>query len=237
MEVAALPRTRHLQILTTSSSFVSHAVAVTDREVTEPRPNEGVWGNERLTAVTGAVLFVLLAVEGITILFLRPLLIVHMFVGMALIAPAALKIGSTGYRFARYYTGSPAYRRKGPPHLVHRALGPVVVVSTVVVLATGVGLAVAGPPGGVLLGVHKASFVVWLVVMTVHVLGRGWRVPRLVASDWRVGRSATPARPRGAPLRRIVVVAAIGAGLALGAVTLPLAHPWVHQAATSPGDD
>jgi len=154
-----VPRTRHLQILTTSSSFVSHAVAVTGREVTEPRPNEGVWGNERLTAVTGAVLFVLLAVEGITILFLRPLLIVHMFVGMALIAPAALKIGSTGYRFARYYTGAPAYRRKGARHLVQRAL------------------------------------------------------------------------------RRIVVVAAIGAGLLLGAVTLPLAHPWVHESATSPGED
>jgi hypothetical protein len=25
--------------------------------------------------------------------------------------------GSTGYRFARYYSGNPPYVRKGPPHL------------------------------------------------------------------------------------------------------------------------
>ncbi len=207
-----------------------------DHEVAEHSRSEGVSGNERLTAVSGAILFVLLAIEGVTILFLRPLLVVHMFVGMALIAPAALKVGSTGYRFARYYAGSPVYRRKGPPHPVHRTLGPVLVASTVAVLATGVGLAVVGPPGGVLLGLHKASFVVWLLVTTVHVLGRVWRVPRLVASDWRFGPRGARRRPRGASLRRTLAVAALGAGLALGAVTLPLANPWVHQARTFFGD-
>lgn len=130
-------------------------------------------GNERLTAAAGAVLFVLLAVEGVTILFLRPLLTVHIFVGMILLAPAAVKIGSTSYRFFRYYSGAADYRWKGPPHPLHRVLGPVLVASTVTVLGTGVGLAVAGPPGGILLGLHKASFVVWLVVTSVHVLEIG----------------------------------------------------------------
>lgn len=200
-----------------------------DPDVAEQSQSEGVHGNERLTAATGALLFVLLAVEGITILFLRPLLTVHVFVGMVLIAPAVLKMASTGYRFARYYAGTPSYRRKGPPHPVHRALGPVVVASTVAVLATGVGLAVAGPPGGVLLGLHKASFVVWFVVMTVHVLGRVWRVPHLVASDWRRRPVQATPRPRGTSLRRVLVVATLGAGLALAVVTLPLVHPWAHQ--------
>ena len=58
-------------------------------------------GNERLTAATAAVLVVLLAVEGVTILFLRPLLSVHVFVGMLLVPPVALKLGSTAYRFGR----------------------------------------------------------------------------------------------------------------------------------------
>ena len=75
----------------------------------------GTTGNERLTTATGVVLLVLLAVIGVTILRLRSLLWVHLFVGMLLIGPIALKMASTGYRFVRYYTANPRYRRKGPP--------------------------------------------------------------------------------------------------------------------------
>lgn len=70
-------------------------------------------GNERLTAMTGAVLLVLLAAEGATILRIHQLLTVHFFIGMLLIGPVLLKMGSTGYRFVRYYTGSAEYVRKG----------------------------------------------------------------------------------------------------------------------------
>ena len=41
-------------------------------------------------------------------------LIAAVDIGMVLIPPVALKLGSTGYRFARYYLGSPVYRAKGP---------------------------------------------------------------------------------------------------------------------------
>ena len=50
----------------------------------------GTDGNELLTSLTGAVLIVLLAVIGVTILQMRPLLSVHLFVGMLLIGPVAL---------------------------------------------------------------------------------------------------------------------------------------------------
>ncbi|HLI36631.1 MAG TPA: hypothetical protein VKV80_04725, partial [Streptosporangiaceae bacterium] len=59
----------------------------------------GADGNERLTAITGAVLLVLLAAEGVTIVFLRPLLPVHFFVGMMAAGPVLLKSGSVLYRF------------------------------------------------------------------------------------------------------------------------------------------
>ena len=62
---------------------------------------------------------------------------------MLLIPPVLLKIGSTGWRFVRYYRGSPAYRRKGPPPALLRLLGPVVVILTVGVLASGVALVLA----------------------------------------------------------------------------------------------
>ena len=108
----------------------------------------GPEGNARLTGMTAAMLLVLLAIEGVTILFLRPLLSVHIFVGMLLIPPVALKLGSTGWRFMRYYAGDRAYRASGPPQLLMRMLAPLVVVATAGLFVTGVALIVLGPPRG-----------------------------------------------------------------------------------------
>ncbi len=91
----------------------------------------GTDGNEQLTTVTGAILIVLLAVIGFTIPQLRQFIWLHLFVGMLLIGPVVLKMASTGYRFIRYYTGNAAYRGKGPPELILRLIGPIVVLSTV----------------------------------------------------------------------------------------------------------
>jgi hypothetical protein len=107
----------------------------------------GTDGNEQLTAITGVILLVVLAVIGVTILRIRQLISVHLFVGLLVIGPVALKMASTGYRFARYYTRDTAYRRKGPPELVLRLMAPIVVLSTVVVLASGVVLLLDGPAG------------------------------------------------------------------------------------------
>lgn len=65
--------------------------------------------------MTAVALLVLLAIEGVTVLFMGPLLSTHIFVGMLLVPPVALKLATTGYRFARYYTGNRAYRQKVPP--------------------------------------------------------------------------------------------------------------------------
>ena len=75
---------------------------------------DGVAGNARLTGAIAAALLVLLAAEGATIPFIGPLLGPHIFIGLLLIPPVLLKLASTGYRFARYYTGSRRLRRKGP---------------------------------------------------------------------------------------------------------------------------
>ena len=108
----------------------------------------GAEGNERLTAMTGAVLLVLLLVECYTILRVGRLLTLHVFLGMLLLGPVALKAGSVLYRFARYYTGSVPYRRKGPPAPLLRVIGPVIMLLTAVVFGSGVMLAVAGPATG-----------------------------------------------------------------------------------------
>lgn len=177
-------------------------------------------GNERLTAAAGVVLFVLLAVEGVTIVFRRPLVSVHVFVGMLLIPLVTLKLGSTGYRLVRYYQGRRVYVEKGPPHpLMRFVVAPVLVVSTVGILASGVGMFVLGRRTGLVMGAHKASFVVWIWAMGIHVLVYLRRLPRLLFSEQAA---------RGAVLRAGTVAAALLVGVVVAAATLPLARPWLH---------
>jgi hypothetical protein len=188
----------------------------------------GVAGNERLTAATAIVLIALLAAEGVTILFLRPLFSAHVFIGMLLIPPVAVKLASTSWRFARYYLGADEYTRRGPPLLPLRLLAPLVIAATVAVFGTGVALLVVGPAGGVVLGLHKASFVVWLVATGIHVLAHLRRLPRLGLADWRL-RTVTPEREvAGTGRRRLALAAAIVAGAILAISTVGYAQPWVH---------
>lgn len=198
------------------------------------RATGGPEGNERLTAASAAVLFVLLAAEGVTIVFLRPLLSAHVFIGMLLIPPVALKTASTGWRFVRYYRGDRSYRAKGPPLLPLRLLAPLVVASTISLFATGVALLVVGPGRGLVLGLHKASFAVWLVATGVHVLAYVRRVPGLARADWRRG---DPAPLGGSFARRTLLAGALVAGAILAVATMRYAQQWVHWAAVFHGHD
>lgn len=188
----------------------------------------GVDGNERLTAATAVVLVVLLAAEGVTILFLRPLFSAHVFIGMLLVPPVALKLASTGWRFVGYYGGRAPYVRRGPPRLPLRLLAPLVVASTIGVFATGVALLVVGPAGGVLVGLHKASFVVWLASTGLHVLAHLRRVPRLVLADWRGRPVPSEAVVPGGTGRRLVLAGTVIVGAILAIATVRYAQPWVH---------
>jgi hypothetical protein len=191
------------------------------------RPDPGVEANARLTGMTGALLTAMLFAEGVTIPFIGPLMSWHIAIGLALIPPVGLKLGSTLWRFARYYLRDPRYRRAGPPHLVQRALGPVVVVTTVAVLSTGVALWLAGPSAHFLVTLHKASFVLWFAAMAVHVLGHALRAARLAWAD----RAATLGRSWQAPharLRQAAVLASLVAGVALGVLTRGMTSGWVN---------
>jgi hypothetical protein len=183
----------------------------------------GVTGNARLTALAGVVLLVLLAIEGATIPFLGSLLTVHIFVGMLLLGPVALKLGSTGYRAARYYGRSPDYVREGPPALGMRFfVAPVLVFSTLVLFGTGVALIAIGRRGPLSL-LHKASFIVWVAVMSIHVLVYALRAGRRAVSD--LGHD----RVGGALLRQVLILGALGAGLIAAVLTLPIAEHWRHH--------
>jgi hypothetical protein len=205
----------------------SHGVmsAATSDAGVEPdrvRAEQGVEGNSRLTSAIGLLLIGLLAVEGYTILDVQGLITLHIFLGTLLVGPVLLKVATTSYRFVRYYTGSPAYVRKGPPPIVLRVLGPLVTLSSLAVLGTGLGLLTVHSRGGALLTAHQASFIVWVSVMTIHVLGH---VREAAVSTWRDLRQASSRRR----LRFAAVVAALVIGVGGAVVVLPSATQWTNR--------
>jgi len=184
-----------------------------------------VEANARLTASTAFVILVLLAAEGVTVLRVRALLTPHVVIGMLLIPPVLLKVGSTTWRFVRYYLGSPEYRRKGPPPPLLRLLGPVLVALTFAVLATGV-LLLLGPLAWrpPMLLMHKASFLAWLVVMAVHVFGHLLDTARFAPRDWL---RRTRRQVDGAGVRQWVVAASVSLGTVLALVVAPDVGAWL----------
>ena len=173
----------------------------------------GSAGNAQLTAVVAAILLLLLAIEGATLLRLRSLLTVHAFVGMLLIPVVALKLASTGWRALRYYTHAPEYVEHGPPHIALRmVVAPVVVLSTIVLFGTGVALLALDQTEGTIVGLHKASFVVWVGATSLHVLAHVLKLPR-----------ALRARAPGLALRATIVGATVACGVVVAVATLPAA--------------
>ena len=187
----------------------------------------GSAGNEQLTAMVAAVLVLLLAIEGATLLQLRSLLTVHAFVGMLLIPVVGLKLTSSGWRMLRYYRRGEEYVRRGPPHVFLRVLvAPVLLLSTLVLFSTGVALLVLGQTEGTMVGLHKASFIVWIVAAGLHVLAHALKLPGIL-------RAKIP----GAALRVSLVTGVVLSGALLAVATLPAADQLQDQATAHVGFD
>jgi len=190
----------------------------------------GAVANERLTALTGAVLLVLILAELVTSANLRALMSAHIFVGVLLAAPLAVKLASTGYRFVRYYSGSIPYVRRGPPRLPLRVLAVPLVAITVVLFGSGFGLLLTGPAQpGPLLAIHNVSTLIWLPMIVIHALAYLRRLPPVVSADlaWRPSSPADGGRFR----LRLNFLVLLG-GAAAAVLALPTDTPWVGWALT-----
>ena len=208
-----------------NENIAAHSVG----EAQTSGPNGGHWsavvGNERLTGLAGAVLLVLIVVELATVPTLGALLSTHVVVGVLLAGPLLVKLGSTGYRFVRYYTGSPAYVRKGPPHLPLRVLAPLLVATTLVVIGSGIGLVVTGPLyHGPLLLIHGLSTLTWLPLIAIHVFAYLWRTLRSLADDWSKHPDRSEHLARG--LRLGMNLGTLLGGAIAALLVLPFAAPW-----------
>ena len=132
-------------------------------------------GHEELTATTGVILFILLAVLGVTILRVRQLISIHLFLGLLLLA-----------------------------------LGPI--------------------DRGMWVGIHKVSFIAWIVFTALHVLGH---LPAMPAS-LRAATNTSEELGGVSASRTGRWIALIGppiAGLVLAIVLVPDFASWSHSAA------
>jgi hypothetical protein len=194
----------------------------------------GPAGNALLTAWTGLVLLVGSVAELLTLFDVRGLISWHVAIGALLVPPALLKSVSTGWRVARYYIGNRAYVDAGPPPLPLRLLGPLVVISTVGVLGSGVLLVLVGPDSAHrslidVIGfridwvtVHQGFFAVWATVTGLHLLGR--IVPALRIAVVRRGMSVGV--PGGWSRRLLLALVAVSA-VVLAVVLVRADGGWV----------
>jgi len=174
-------------------------------------------------------MFLLLALEGLTILRIGPLLSWHVAIGMVLVSVFIAKAASTFHRFSRYYLGDPAYRQKGPPPVALRLAGPFVVALTTVLLASGIVLLyVPVAWRAPVLLVHKGSFVLWFGVMCLHVLGHFAETVRRAPRDWVPGRARGLA---GVGARRAATLLSVAVGAGLAAVVMPAASHYLSAGA------
>jgi hypothetical protein len=192
------------------------------------RRQPGPEANARITAAAAVVLLVLLVAEGITLASINRFVFWHLAIGIVLIPVVALKLSSVIWRFSRYYLGDRRYRAAGPPAMVLRVLGPVLALSTLALFATGIVLFVKGPGAPPLFyDLHKASFVLWIVVLAVHVACHAPRAFRLARRD--LGRTEIRRLRHRLPRARTrqgLVAGSVVLGVGLLLASSALHGPW-----------
>lgn len=192
----------------------------------------GPAGNARLTAWIGLTLLVLFVAELATLIDVRHFISWHIAIGIVLIPPALAKTATTGWRILRYYTGVATYHQGGPPPLLLRLLGPLVVLTTLALLGSGIAVIALGPTSAFetlfsvvgqrvsMLTIHQGLTILWAIATGLHVLARTIPAARLAAG--RVpGR-----RPDGGPARAVTLAVTIALGVVGALLVLQLAGAW-----------
>lgn len=200
----------------------------------------GPAGNARLTSWVGLLLLIVIVVELLTLLDVTGLIRWHVGVGIVFTALVLVKTASTGWRIVRYYTGSSLYRAAGPPPLLLRLLGPLVIVSTLGVLGSGYALIALGPhadqsPLVTVFGqqvsavtLHQGFFILFAVFTGLHLLARF--VPAVLLARGRIRGGQAPVSVPGRPARFAVLVGGTVAGaLAVALIVPSVTGSWHHE--------
>lgn len=216
---------------------VSDAIAVATGRARRDDPGlphtGGPAGNASLTAWLGLALLVGSVAELVTLLDVIGLITWHIIIGVLLVPPAIAKTATTGWRILRYYAGHRAYRQAGPPPLLLRLLGPVVVLTTLAVLGSGTLLIAFGPsttfqPLITVAGqqiswltVHQVTFIAWGAATGLHVLARTVPAVKIAMQSQSYSDRVAGTLARGVALLTTVAVAALAV-----VIVLRFSGPW-----------
>jgi len=175
-----------------------------------------VEANTRFTAVLGAVLTVVLAVELATVVLgVRGLLGLHVVAGFILAALVVPKLATTGRRMVKYYRHDDAFVAAGPPAPLLRILGPLMAVVTVALLGSGMA-ALLGPSSlqGDAKSIHMLCFWLFLLLVIVHTAAHLRESARSTLADVRRSPAVTGRRTRWATVAAAMIIGGAAGGLA-----------------------
>ena len=211
------------------------------RSARDARRAAGVAGNTRFTSTLGVVLLSLLILQIASALFfalltynvaffngptydiVRPL---HFFVGFALLPLIGLKLVSTGWRFTRYYLRGRSYRAAGPPTWIARLIAPLLIVSAISLLASGVEMwSFQNQLSWPWTAIHNVAAFTFVGTLVIHLILHARQAHRETAADLAGRPAVMPSRELedvrepfgGRVTRRVVLGSALVAGAALGA--------------------
>jgi hypothetical protein len=211
---------------------LAHATGRVHRDDPALPATGGPAGNAQLTAWIGLVLLIAFIAELVTLLDVTALISWHIAIGVLLVPPALAKTATTSWRILRYYAGSRPYRQAGPPPLLLRLLGPLVVVTTLAVLGSGLALIALGPESTstaltVVAGqrispltIHQAAFIAWAVATGLHVIARIVPAVRLTLTP------AGSVRLAGMSGRTLTLLATVAIAAITAVLVLQLATSW-----------
>lgn len=236
--MVAKPLPRRQPLVAVLTDVADEAIGHGHRHDPVAERSGGPAGNARLTAWLGLLALVVTLAELVTLLDIGGLVSWHVALGVVLSALALAKTGSTGWRIVRYYLGARTYVQAGPPPLLLRLLGPLVIVSTLGVLCTGFVLIAEGrqqsdralftfaAQGISPMLLHKAFFVLFAASAGLHVLAR--LVPAAVLASGRPRRGTARTVVPGRAARFGIVTGGIVASLVAVVIVLPV-NGWDHQ--------
>jgi hypothetical protein len=211
------------------------AAGLTHRDDPVRPDTGGPAGNARLTAWIGLLLLGGFLAEGVTLISVGHLITAHILIGTFLVPLVIFKTATTGWRMVKYYLRSADYQQAGPPPTLLRLLGPLVVLTGLAVLGSGLALIALGQStyrniatvGGFrinALSIHQGAFIAWLAVMGLHVLTRTIPAWKVVTGNGRHDHEVPGSVRRGAALVAIVVT-----GVLVSLLVVHFSTDWTHH--------
>jgi|GEM_PF-1809769 len=190
----------------------------------------------RGSALFGTALAILFVVEVLTVPIMSHAIAWHIAVGLIAVPLLVGKLTYSSLRFIGYYRGDERYRQAGVPWFPLRVLAPFLVITTVLVIGSGVELDVAGPTSfsaTFLAPAHFLLSVVWFLLMAFHVAAYFNRAARSTMKD--MSYRLTKPRPTSSRSRVTIFLVALALGIVLATQFQAPIKRWEHAFTSSSG--